>query len=74
MADQFSILAKVKLDTADIQSQLNTNPVTVGVHADTSGFEMSISVANAIMREFIDVAESMAEQTYELDAAITELI
>lgn len=73
MANDFTILAKVRLDTANIQSQLDSvKGRTIELHADTHGFEMSISVANAIMHEFIDIAGSMVDQVSELDAAITE--
>ena len=86
MADTFEILAKVKLDTSNIQKQLqnvqaNINAKvktgglqdqTVNISANTSDFEMSISVANAIMREFIEIADKMVDQVYELDGAITE--
>ena len=91
MADQFEILAKVKLDTSNIQSQLDKiklkdinvgakagsgglSDQTVRIGADTSDFEMSISVANAIMREFMEIAGQMVDQVYELDGAMTELI
>ena len=86
MADQFEILARVRLDTNDIQRQLQSVQANVNVNAnsggledqtvkigaDTSDFEMSISVANAIMREFTEIAKSMIDQVYELDGAITE--
>lgn len=85
MADQFEIIAKVKLDTSNIQSQLDKiklkdlnvgtkdSDQTVKIGADTSDFEMSISVANAIMREFMEIADKMVDQVYELDGAMTEL-
>lgn len=73
MATQFSILAKVKIDTADIQKQLdNLKDNTIQIHADTQDFEMSISVANAVMREFVELAENMVEQVYALDTSLTE--
>lgn len=73
MATQFSILAKVKIDTADIQKQLdNLKDNTIQIHADTQDFEMSISVANAVMREFVELAENMVEQVYALDNSLTE--
>ena len=73
MATEFKIKAKVQLDTHDIQSQLDKiQGRTVGIHADTRDFELSISVANAIMREFVEIAESMVNEVYELDTAITE--
>lgn len=71
MADKFKILAEVELTNVDnIQSQLKNQHIEIG--ADTSGFEMSISVANAIMNEFIDIAKDMVDEVYTLDAAITE--
>lgn len=75
--EQFSILAKVKLDATaqELQTQLDKHSKSMHVKvpaADTQDFEMSISVANAIMREFIDIAKSMVDQVYELDDAITE--
>ena len=84
MADQFEILAKVKLDTSDIQSQLQKVQIkdlnvgsglqdqNIKIGADTSEFELSISVANAIMREFMEIAGKMVDQVYELDSAMTE--
>lgn len=75
MADTFQILAKVKLDTSgsDIQGQLDKlQGKTVSLHADTSDFELSISVANAIMNEFIGIAKDMVAEVYTLDEAITE--
>ena len=73
MANEFTILARVRLDTADIQSQLDRlQGRNIGIHADTQDFELSISVANAIMNEFIDIARDMVEQVAELDSAITE--
>ena len=84
MAEQFEILAKVKLDTSDIQSQLQKVQIkdlnvgsglqdqNIKIGADTSEFELSISVANAIMREFMEVAGQMVDQVYELDGAMTE--
>lgn len=85
MAEQFEILAKVKLDTSDIQSQLQKVQIkdlnvgsglqdqNIKIGADTSEFELSISVANAIMREFMEIAGQMVDQVYELDGAMTEL-
>ena len=73
MATQFSILAKVKLDTSDIQSQLDKlKDKTINIHADTQDFELSISVANAVMREFIELAGRMIEEVYDLDKSLTE--
>jgi TP901 family phage tail tape measure protein len=73
MATQFSILAKVKLDTSNIQSQLdNLKNNTITLHADTDNFELSISVANAVMREFIELAGRMVEEVYDLDKSLTE--
>lgn len=84
MAEQFEILAKVKLDTSDIQSQLQKVQIkdlnvgsglqdqNIKIGADTSEFELSISVANAIMREFMEIAGQMVDQVYELDSAMTE--
>lgn len=73
MATQFSILARVKVDTADIQRQLdNLKDNTIQIHADTQDFEMSISVANAVMREFVELASNMVEQVYALDTSLTE--
>ena len=73
MANQFSILAKVKVDTSDIQSQLdNLRNNTITLHADTDNFELSISVANAVMREFIELAGRMVEEVYDLDKSLTE--
>lgn len=75
MSTEFSILAKVKLDTADIQRQLDNvrgNQLSLKPEIDTQDFELSISVANAVMREFIDLAGSMVEQVYELDNSLTE--
>ena len=83
MAEQFEILARVRLDTSNIQSQLdsvrlrdinmNLSDQTMRIGADTSDFEMSISVANAIMHEFMEIAGRMVDQVYELDGAMTEL-
>lgn len=83
MAEQFEILARVRLDTSNIQSQLdsvrlrdlnmNLSDQTMRIGADTSDFEMSISVANAVMREFMEIADKMVDQVYELDGAMTEL-
>ena len=81
MAEQFEILARVRLDTSNIQSQLdsvrlrdlnmNLSDQTIRIGADTSDFEMSISVANAIMREFMEIADKMVDQVYEFDGAMT---
>lgn len=71
--NDFTILARVKLDTANIQSQLDkVQGKTIDLKANTDDFELSISVANGIMHKFLDIAESMVEQVGELDAAITE--
>lgn len=82
MAEQFEILARVRLDTSNIQSQLdsvrlrdlnmNLSDQTMRIGADTSDFEMSISVANAVMNEFMEIASRMVDQVYELDGAMTE--
>lgn len=73
MATQFSILAKVKVDTADIQKQLdNVKGINLKPEIDTEDFELSISVANAVMREFVQIAEEMIEEVYTLDKSLTE--
>ena len=71
---EFSILAKVKLQADDIQRQLDdlSRNHEVGLRADTEDFELSISVANAVMREFIELADKMVQQVYELDASLVE--
>lgn len=74
MASEFKIKAKVKLDLSDIQSQLDSiKGQHINLNADTEDFTLSISVANAIMREFIEIASDMVDEVYELDKAITEL-
>lgn len=93
----FSIIAKVVLDVADIQKQLNNVSNSVKFNIDNSGLDnatdsakktsdavdnLDNSVENATLtwqqyREMLDTAvdvmKSFAEQTYEVDAAITEL-
>ena len=73
MAQEFSILAKLKLNTKDIQNQLNAlQNKTISIGADTKDFDMSISVANAVLNQFLDTAGAMVEQVYELDKSLTE--
>lgn len=73
LAQEFSILAKLKLNTKDIQNQLNAlQNKTISIGADTKDFDMSISVANAVLNEFLGTAGAMVEQVYELDKSLTE--
>ena len=73
MASEFKIRAKVQLDLNDIQSQLDSiKGKTIHLNADTQGFELSLSVANALMRECIGLIDSMVEEVYDLDKAIVE--
>ena len=93
----FSIIAKVVLDVADIQKQLNNVSNSVKFNIDNSGLDnatdsakktsdavdnLDNSVESATLtwqqyREMLDTAvdvmKSFAEQTYEVDAATTEL-
>ena len=73
MAKEFSILAKVKLDTANIQQQLDAfSNRSISLKADTKDFDLSISVANAVLNKFLDTTGAMVDQVYELDKSITE--
>ena len=73
MANNFSILAKVKLDTQDVQRQLdNITGRSINLSANTDDFNLSISVANAVLNSFLDTTQDMIEQVYELDKSITE--
>lgn len=73
LAQEFSILAKLKLNTKDIQNQLNAlQNKTISIGADTKDFDLSISVANAVLNKFLDTAGAMVDQVYELDKSLTE--
>lgn len=93
----FSIIAKVVLDVADIQKQLNGISKGIKFDIDSKGLDQAIEsakdagsavnkldedVQNATLtwqqyREMLDTAvdimKDFAEQTYEVDSAITEL-
>ena len=93
----FSIIAKVVLDVADIQKQLNGISKGIKFDIDSKGLDRAIEsakdagsavnkldedVQNASLtwqqyREMLDTAvdimKDFAEQTYEVDSAITEL-
>lgn len=93
----FSIIAKVVLDVADIQKQLNGVSKGIKFDIDSKGLDQAIEsakdagsavnkldedVQNATLtwqqyREMLDTAvdimKDFAEQTYEVDSAITEL-
>lgn len=93
----FSIIAKVVLDVADIQKQLNGISKGIKFNIDSKGLDQATEsvkdtgsavnkldedVQNAALtwqqyREMLDTAvdimKDFAEQTYEVDSAITEL-
>lgn len=88
MADSnFSILAGIELDTASIKKQLKEQKInlkveTSGLNEANTGIQkvtdsadamgLTFQQANLIMQKSLDVINSMVDQVYELNGAITE--
>lgn len=78
------VQAGVKLDTSDIQSQLNKavgKNLKIGgkngIKAMGSGMQdtmLTFQVANAIFSKTVDIIKSMSEQVIEVNSSLTELI
>ena len=86
MANNYSVLIGVELDTKNVQKQLNQNLKNLKVDLDakdaTKGLNdlnssitdtyLTFQAANEIFSTSIDIIKSMAEQVYALDAAMIE--
>lgn len=86
MANNYSVLVGVELDTKNVQKQLDNNLKNLKVDLDTTDAKSNIDnlgssmedtsltfqAANMVFSKTIDVVASMVDQVYELDAALTE--
>lgn len=86
MANNYSVLVSVELDTKNVQQQLDKNLKNLKVDLDTTDAKSNIDnlgssmedtsltfqAANMIFSKTIDVVASMVDQVYELDTALTE--
>lgn len=86
MANNYSVLVGVELDTKNVQKQLDSSLKNIKVDLDTDkavkGMNdltdsadnalLTFQVANEVFRSSIEVIGSMVGQVYELDTAITE--
>lgn len=86
MANNYSVLVGVELDTKNVQQQLNQNLKNLKVDLDTKDATkglndlnssitdtyLTFQAANEIFSTSIDIIKSMAEQVYALDAAMIE--
>ena len=86
MANNYSVLVGVELDTKNVQQQLDKNLKNLKVDLDTTDAKSNIDnlgssmedtsltfqAANMIFSKTIDVVVSMVDQVYELDTALTE--
>lgn len=86
MANNYSVLVGVELDTKNVQQQLNNNLKNLKVDLDadkavksmndlTDSAEnalLTFQVANEIFRTSVEIIGSMVGQVFELDTALTE--
>lgn len=86
MANNYSVLVGVELDTKNVQQQLNQNLKNLKVDLNTKDavrgmqdldsatedVSLTFQAANEIFRTSIEIIGSMVDQVYELDAAIIE--
>ena len=86
MANNYSVLIGVELDTKNVQKQLNQNLKNLKVDLDakdaTKGLNdlnssitdtyLTFQAANEIFSTSIDIIKSMVDQVYALDAAMIE--
>ena len=86
MANNYSVLVDVELDTKNVQQQLNQNLKNLKVDLDTKDavrgmqdldsitedVSLTFQAANEIFRTSIEVIGSMVEQVYELNSAQIE--
>lgn len=86
MANNYSVLVGVELDTKNVQKQLDNNLKNLKVDLDadkavksmndlTDSAEnalLTFQVANEIFRTSVEIIGSMVDQVFELDTAITE--
>lgn len=75
-SSNFTILAQVEIDASNIQAQLNqaTKKLTVGNGMQAAGDALGLTFqqANMMMHESLDIIDSMVDQVYTLDSAMTE--
>ena len=86
MANNYSVLIGVELDTKNVQKQLNQNLKNLKVNLDTKDATkglndlsssmtdtyLTFQAANEIFSTSIDIIKSMTEQVYALNAATIE--
>ena len=86
MANNYSVLVGVELDTKNVQKQLDNNLKNLKVDLDadkavksmndlTDSAEnalLTFQVANEVFRTSVEIIGSMVGQVYELDSALTE--
>ena len=86
MANNYSVLVGVELDTKNVQQQLNQNLKNLKVDLDTKDTTkglndlnssitdtyLTFQAANEIFSTSIDIIKSMTEQVYALDSALIE--
>lgn len=86
MANKYSVLVGVELDTKNVQQQLNQNLKNLKVDLDTKDATkglndlnssitdtyLTFQAANEIFSTSIDIIKSMVDQVYALDAAMIE--
>lgn len=86
MANNYSVLVGVELDTKNVQQQLNQNLKNLKVDLDTKDATkglndlnssitdtyLTFQAANEIFSTSIDIIKSMVDQVYALDAAMIE--
>lgn len=86
MANNYSVLVGVELDTKNVQKQLDNNLKNLKVDLDadkavksmndlTDSAEnalLTFQVANEVFRTSVEIIGSMVDQVYELDSALTE--
>lgn len=86
MANNYSVLVGVELDTKNVQQQLNQKLKNLKVDLDTKDATkglndlnssitdayLTFQAANEIFSTSIDIIKSMVEQVYALDAAMIE--
>lgn len=86
MANNYSVLVGVELDTKNVQKQLDNNLKNLKVDLDadkavksmndlTDSAEnalLTFQVANEVFRTSVEIIGSMVDQVFELDSALTE--
>ena len=86
MANNYSVLIGVELDTKNVQQQLNQNLKNLKADLDTKNavkgmqdldsatedVSLTFQAANEIFSKSIEIIGAMVEQVYELDAAMIE--